>query len=108
LTRTLTYSLVHVSANNYGGVIKVIRNVKTDGVGVSVTVERVGLGGQKRGPTLFGVDPVFGVNHNFEVYPDLTESKLTPFSESTTFSGSTTDSELAPTSDYLKTPEKTD
>jgi hypothetical protein len=32
----------------------VIRHVKTDGVGVSVTVERVGLRGQKRGPTLFG------------------------------------------------------
>jgi hypothetical protein len=47
-------SLVQVSPNNLGGVIKVIRNVKTDGVGVSVTVERVGLGGQKRGPTLFG------------------------------------------------------
>jgi hypothetical protein len=47
-------SLVQVSPNNLGGVIKVIRNVKTDGVGVSVTGERVGLGGQKRGPTLFG------------------------------------------------------
>jgi hypothetical protein len=47
-------SLVRVSPENQGGVIKVIRNVKTDGVGVSVTVERVGLRGQKRGPTLFG------------------------------------------------------
>jgi hypothetical protein len=47
-------SLVRVSPVNHGGVVKVIRHVKTDGVGVSVVVERVGLGGQKRGPTLFG------------------------------------------------------
>jgi hypothetical protein len=47
-------TLMQVSPNHYGGVIKVIQNVKMDGVGVSVTVERVGLGGQKQGPTLFG------------------------------------------------------
>jgi hypothetical protein len=47
-------SLVRVSPANQGGVIKVIRHVKTDGVGVSVTVERVGLRGQKQGPMLFG------------------------------------------------------
>jgi hypothetical protein len=37
----LDLSRVRVSPDNQGGVIKVIRNVKTDGVGMSVTVERV-------------------------------------------------------------------
>jgi hypothetical protein len=47
-------SLVRVLPANQCGVIKVIRHVKTNGVGVSVTMERIGLRGQKRGPTLFG------------------------------------------------------